>query len=119
MLPPGTCRKNAIVCSDSEAIIKALMSPVTTSKLIEGFKETLNQTGLRNQVMLAWVPGKSGVEGNEKEDKLARLGSASSSVAPEQFIPIPHSLCESGKEMGTNSACAKGWNAYEGGKSAH
>lgn len=37
----------------------------------------LNQMGLMNQITLAWVPGHSGLEGNEVANKLAILGSAS------------------------------------------
>lgn len=85
MLPPGTCL-------DSEAIIKELMSPITTSRLIKRFKDILNQMGLRNQVKLAWVSGHSSVEGNETPDELARLSSASLSDVPEPFIPIAQVL---------------------------
>ena len=115
MLPPGTEEKKATICSDSEALIKSVISPITTSKLVKEFKATLNEMGLRNQITLAWAPGHSGVEGNEMADELARQGSASVSNDPEPVIPIPNSLCNRAMRDWIRSECAKHWSAYGGG----
>lgn len=40
--------EKAVICSDSESMIKALASPVTTSRLVKEMKGTLNQLELRN-----------------------------------------------------------------------
>ncbi len=53
--------KEAFICSGNEAMIKAVLSPTTTSKLIKELKETLNQMGLTNQITLVWVPRHTGV----------------------------------------------------------
>ena len=37
--------------------MKALVSPVITSKFVNECKDYLNQMGLRNQITLVWVPG--------------------------------------------------------------
>jgi ribonuclease HI len=42
----------------------------------------------RNKVKLIWVPGHSGVEGNEKADKLAKLGVEEPLLGPEPFCGI-------------------------------
>ena len=38
--------------------------------------------------MILWVPGHSGVDGNEKADELARAGSDSEFIGPEPAIGI-------------------------------
>ena len=107
LLPAGVEGKNAVICSDSEAMIKALRSPVTTSALIKKLKENMNRIGLR----LVWVPGDSGVQGNE----IARQGSASSTYGPEPIVPTPNSLCIKALRDWTSSEFTRHWNSYEGG----
>jgi len=106
----------AVICSDSESVIEALASPVTTSKLVRELKGTLNRLGLRNQITIAWVPGQSGVDGNERADELARQGSASANEGPEPHIPIPHYACEKAVEDWVRAESAKSWSAYSGGE---
>jgi len=115
MIPPNEEGRKVFICSDSEAAIKALMSPITTSKLVKACKETLNQGGLRNQITLIWVPGHSGVEGNERADELARLGSASTVYGPEPFIPIPQSLCNAALNDWMRTEHKRLWSSYPGG----
>jgi ribonuclease HI len=42
----------------------------------------------QNKVKLIWVPGHSGVEGNEKADQLAKLGADEPLLGPEPFFGI-------------------------------
>jgi len=114
-IPTEACGKNVTVCSDSEALIRALVSPVVTSRLMKELRETLNRAGLKNQVRLVWVPGHSGVEGNEKADELARKGSAALSCGPEPIIPIPHSACVNAIRCWVRTEFVNHWSAYEGG----
>ncbi|KAJ8910179.1 hypothetical protein NQ315_008921 [Exocentrus adspersus] len=47
--------------------------------------------GQRNKVRLVWVPGYSGVAGNEEADVLARKGSSDIFTGPEPAIGLPYS----------------------------
>ena len=64
-------------------MIQALISPVTTSKLVKDCKDYLNKAALRNRITLVWVPRHFGVKGNEKADELAKIGSSAQACGPE------------------------------------
>src|SRR6202012_1284385 len=78
-------------------------------------KETLNRVGLRNHITLIWVPGHSGIEGNERADELARLGSSSRVFGPEPFVPVPQSVCNATIESWIQSQYVPSWQSYPGG----
>jgi hypothetical protein len=115
VLPIETHGKEIFICSDSESAIKALVSPVTTSRLVNECKDYLNQMGLRNRITLVWVPGHSGVEGNERADELARLGSSATVCGSEPYIPIPQSLCAKALKDWVKTKHTERWLAYDGG----
>lgn len=69
-----------VVCSDSEAAIGALSSCKVSDKSVLRCKRDLETLAEENVVSMVWVPGHSGVEGNEKADALAREGSQVGSV---------------------------------------
>lgn len=50
---------------DSEEMIKAVLSPATTSSRVKGLK-ALNEIGSNNRILLAWMPRHKGVAGNEE-----------------------------------------------------
>ena len=60
------------IFTDNEAVILALEAYHTTSELVWECKQLLLRLGSTNNVTLAWVPGHSGVEGNELADELAK-----------------------------------------------
>ena len=115
MIPTEISGKKIYICSDSEASIKALSSPTVTSKMVKECKETLNRVGLRNHITLIWVPGHSGIEGNERADELARLGSSSRVFGPESFVPVPQSVCNAAIESWIQSQHVQSWQSYPGG----
>ena len=115
MIPTEISGKKIYICSDSEASIKALSSPTVTSKMVKECKETLNRVGLRNHITLIWVPGHSGIEGNERADELARLGSSSRVFGPEPFVPVPQSVCNAAIESWIQSQHVQSWQSYPGG----
>lgn len=81
-------KKSIKIFSDSQAALKALGSKLSTSKLVWNCQETLSHLGQRNRVELIWIPGHSGVGGNEHADALARRGSAMNFMGPEPVIGI-------------------------------
>lgn len=71
----------SIFC-DSQAAIKAVGNFQSTSKLVLDCKSDLNQLATNNRVKIIWIPGHSGLEGNEVADELARQGSAATPWGP-------------------------------------
>ena len=79
---------NICIFSDSQAALNALKSFQCRSKLVWECIQSLAQLCQRNQINLYWVPGQCGIEGNEKADTLARLGSSTHFVGPEPFCGV-------------------------------
>lgn len=84
-------RKEIYIASDSKAALLALDSPQVKSKLVWECKTSLNLLGEKNQVNLIWVPGHSGIHGNEAADQLAREGGTTPFTGPEPFCGFPAS----------------------------
>ena len=75
----GTQAKVCIY-TDSQAALKTLASRLTRSKAVMSCREALSW--IRNsEVRLCRVPGHSDVEGNNKADKLAKLGAEKENIA--------------------------------------
>ena len=80
--------QSIVICSDSQAALKALQSPKTTSRLVIDTVTVLKELSVFNSVRLLWVPGHSGVDGNEVADLLATQASYSDFIGPEPAIGI-------------------------------
>lgn len=80
--------KTIIICSDSQAALRALARPEVTSCLVKECKLLGRRVKSRNNIRLVWVPGHTGVEGNEKADELAREGSGATPFGPEPILPV-------------------------------
>ena len=51
-------------------------------------KHTLSKLAQTNDVMIMWVPGHTGIQGNEEADLLANTGSAQEFYGAEPALPI-------------------------------
>jgi ribonuclease HI len=86
MLRVGVKNKKILICSDSESSIESLSSFKISSGVVLQCYRALETLSRNNNVTLTWVPGHSGILGNEKADKLARKGSSSKFVGPEPAV---------------------------------
>lgn len=80
------------ILTDSQASLKALMSPKVTSRLVWECRQELEELAERNSVTLFWVPGHTGIDGNEKADELARNGSSTLYFGPEPALGVPKTI---------------------------
>ncbi|XP_046145656.1 uncharacterized protein LOC123988941 [Osmia bicornis bicornis] len=80
--------KHIYICSDSMAALKALHKVEIGSKLVKDCALILRQLSLNNRVKLLWVPGHTGIPGNERANELARLGASSSQPCHEYPIGV-------------------------------
>ena len=81
------CR-HIYICSDSQAAIKALSSFKIGSRLVEECREKLTKLSYENYVKILWVPGHSGIKGNEEADALAVAGANEPLIGPEPAFGI-------------------------------
>jgi len=66
-----------------------------TSRLVWDCIVALQQLSSHKAVKLFWVPGHSGMHGNEQADQLAQAVSSKSYVGPEPVLPVPTSVVQS------------------------
>ena len=76
------------ICTDSQAALKALSCHKINSALVLETMAALRELAIFNSVRLLWVPGHSGISGNEIADGLARQASAQSCLGPEPVLSI-------------------------------
>lgn len=82
------------IFSDSQAALKALGSYRVNSKTVWSCQEALIRIGKRNRLTLVWIPGHSGLEGNERADSLAREGASLAFIGPEPVLGISFSVAK-------------------------
>ncbi|XP_067208430.1 uncharacterized protein [Linepithema humile] len=80
------------ICTDSQAAIKALGAPTITSRLVRECRCVLNELAREREVTVTWVPGHSGIQGNECADQLAKAGSELTMVGSGPALGIPFCL---------------------------
>ena len=68
--------RDIYILSKGHAAMKVLDSLQINSKLVWECHQSLVKLAERNRIQPELVPGRSGVDGNEKADELARQGSS-------------------------------------------
>ena len=102
--------KRIFMCSDSKAALLALSSFQFSSKLTLECRELIQKLADGNHITLVWVPGHSGVIGNENADALAREGSSKNPIASIPAIPLPKSWFKANLNKWCRIAHFKLWN---------
>ena len=85
--------KNILFYSDSQAALRALLSPLQKTVTVPSCIDVLNQLGQNNTVTISWIPGHSGHVGNEVADECARLASTILTQGPQPHLPVAIRHC--------------------------
>jgi ribonuclease HI len=102
--------KTVIFYSDSRAALLSLNAVICKSALVKITIEVLNYLGIFNRVILAWVPGHSGIIGNENADVLAKRGAESEFYGPEPAIGVSPGTLRSKIQSWMDSLSCHRWN---------
>ncbi|KAJ8957700.1 hypothetical protein NQ318_017595 [Aromia moschata] len=102
-------RRTIQICTDSQAALMAIEFSKVKSRLVLDCKEILNDLASCNRVILTWLPGHSGVPGNEEADRLARVGSIGHPIRPEPMLGVPYSMGVSTMKELLNKEFEKSW----------
>jgi len=62
-----------VICTDSQAALRALSCPKVTSALVLETMAALRELAIFNSVHLLWVPGHTGIPGNEIADGICSI----------------------------------------------
>ncbi|KAJ8934510.1 hypothetical protein NQ318_012984 [Aromia moschata] len=111
-------RRTIQICTDSQAALMAIESSKVKSRLVLDCKKILNDLASCNRVILTWVPGHSGVPGNEEADRLARVGSIGYPIGPEPILGVPYSMGVSTMKELLNKEFEKSWQEAPGMRQA-
>lgn len=104
------------IFTDSQAVLRALLSCSLRSQLIRDCHKDLVELAKQNDVKLFWVPGHRGIPGNEGADCLARAAAAEAYIGPEPFTGISGKLIRTAVNSWVAIEHTKYWNSYVGSK---
>ena len=74
--------------TDSRSAIEALKAYTTTSRLVYDCYRTLNRLAESRPLNIFWLPGHTGIQGNEIADRLARQARKEVLMGPEPATGI-------------------------------
>lgn len=107
--PPET-----IICSDSQAAIKAISAVRVDSGLVLECIRAITKLATVSRVTLKWVPGHCGVPGNERADELAAEGADKAYYGPEPLIPVPSNCPKGAIENWLSRNSKLAWSGVSG-----
>lgn len=109
--------KEIHIFTDNQACLKSLASHKGKSKISQECWEDLNSLAeLGNNIKLEWVPGHSGIEGNEEADVAAKAGTELTTQGPEPFLPLSQGCWKRILEDRGRVEAEKRWRANAGYK---
>lgn len=115
-LEEGLIDRHILILSDSQAALKALTGCQVTSKLVWECTLTLLKLSANNHVMLKWVPGHRGIEGNEMADQLAKEGALRPFCGPEPICGISRATARDAVRNWAREEHQKLWQLTPGQK---
>lgn len=107
---------NIAICTDNQGVIKALSKEKINSKLVNECFDNLNSLAVNNDVTIIWVPGHTGIDGNEQADNLAKQGTAKQFVGPEPFCGVTYSMVKTENKALLSKKKNEYWNSVTGKK---
>lgn len=108
--------KSISIYTDSQSAIDALSSHKIKSSLVLECWNALNKLTNSNTIQVIWVPGHSGIQGNEKADELARLATLMNHIGPEPLVGLTSSTINRKIKELANKNFMKYWNDQPGCK---
>jgi ribonuclease HI len=110
----GRTGQNIAICSDSQAALRAVCANRTRSALVDECASALSRLAESNAVELIWVPGHSGIPGNEQADELARQGAEEAAMGPEPVLGIARGQVNAALNAWAVEQLRKEWTEVEG-----
>ncbi|KAJ8919463.1 hypothetical protein NQ315_016563 [Exocentrus adspersus] len=107
------------ICSDSQAALRAISSPRTRSMLVQECGDALESLARQKEVGLVWFPGHMGIQGNERADQLARLGSGEPPQGPEPILGISRGSINGALSRWAYRRLGMSWRMNTGCRQAH
>ena len=108
------CKQEGVaICSDSQAALLALQSVKVNSKLVHKCDIALEELARAKRVRLIWVPGHTGVSGNESADSLAKAAAQMEWLGPEPAVGLSNRTFKTGVHAWLYSVHQKYWDGLD------